>query len=325
MSPYVEELSNICSAFVSCHPNAGLPNEFGEYDETPEQTAQILREFAENGWVNIIGGCCGTTPDHIRAIAEAVKDLPPRTRPRLPRLSRFSGLEPFAIHPDSTFVMIGERTNVTGSRRFARLIKDEKYEEAIRVARQQVEDGANLIDVNMDEGLLDSEQVMTTFLNLIAAEPDIARVPIVIDSSKWSVIEAGLKCGQGKAIVNSISLKEGEQEFLRQAGIARRYGAAVIVMAFDEQGQAADADRKVAISKRAYDLLTEQVGFPPGDIIFDSNILTVGTEWRNMPITPWNSFGQYGESSRSAPEPRRPAASATSRFRSAATMWCARR
>jgi len=277
MRPYVEELSNICSAFVSCHPNAGLPNEFGEYDETPEQTAQILREFTENGWINIIGGCCGTTPDHIRAIAEAVKDLPPRTRPRLPRLSRFSGLEPFAIHPDSTFVMIGERTNVTGSRRFARLITDEKYEEAIRVARQQVEDGANLIDVNMDEGLLDSEQIMTTFLNLIAAEPDIARVPIVIDSSKWSVIEAGLKCVQGKAIVNSISLKEGEQEFLRQAGIARRYGAAVIVMAFDEQGQAADADRKVAISKRAYDLLTEQVGFPPGDIIFDSNILTVGT------------------------------------------------
>jgi 5-methyltetrahydrofolate--homocysteine methyltransferase len=277
MRPYVEELATICPAAVSCHPNAGLPNEFGGYDESPEMVAGVLRDFAQSGWVNIVGGCCGTTPDHIRAIVEAVKDLPPRRAPEIPSMSRFSGQEQFEIRPESNFTMVGERTNVTGSRKFARLIREEKYDEALSVARQQVEGGANIIDVNMDEGLIDSERVMATFLNLIAAEPDIARVPIMIDSSKWSVIEAGLKCVQGKAIVNSISLKEGEDAFLHQARLARRYGAAVVVMAFDEDGQAVDCDRKVAICKRAYQILTEQVGFPPEDIIFDPNILTVGT------------------------------------------------
>ncbi|RMG40943.1 MAG: methionine synthase, partial [Planctomycetota bacterium] len=277
MRPFVEELSRIAPVYVSCHPNAGLPNEFGGYDESPEDVAAALREFAENGWVNIVGGCCGTTPDHIRAIAEAVRDVPPRVRPEIPRRTRFSGLEPFEIGPDTTFVMIGERTNVTGSRRFARLIREGKFDEAISVAREQVEGGANLIDVNMDEGLLDAEKAMTQFLNLIAAEPDIARVPVMIDSSKWSVILAGLKCLQGKGVVNSISLKEGEETFLAQAREIRRFGAAVVVMAFDEQGQATDADRKVAICRRAYELLTEKVGFPPEDIIFDPNILTVGT------------------------------------------------
>ncbi len=277
MRPYIEELSRISEVAVSCHPNAGLPNEFAEYDETPGNVAKVLKEFAENGWVNIVGGCCGTTPEHIRAVADAVQDLRPRIQPKIPHWSRYSGLEPFAIRPESTFVMVGERTNVTGSRRFARLIREEKYDEALDVARHQVEGGANIVDVNMDEGLLDSEQAMTTFLNLIAAEPDIARVPIMIDSSKWSVIEAGLKCVQGKAIVNSISLKEGEESFLHQARLVRRYGAAVIVMAFDEEGQAADEDRKVEISKRAFRLLTEEVGFPAEDIIFDPNILTVGT------------------------------------------------
>jgi len=277
MRPFVEELSSICPAFVSCHPNAGLPNEFGEYDETPASMARLLSEFAESGWVNIVGGCCGTTTEHIRVLSEAVRDLPPRRKPNLPGYSRFSGLEPLTILPDSNFIMVGERTNVTGSRKFARLIRNEDYEAAIQVAREQVDSGANILDVNMDEGLLDSEQVMTTFLNLLSAEPAIARVPIMIDSSKWSVIEAGLKCVQGKAIVNSISLKQGEAEFLRQAELIRRYGAAVIVMAFDRRGQAADLDRKVEICRRAYRLLTEQVGFPPEDIIFDPNILTVGT------------------------------------------------
>jgi 5-methyltetrahydrofolate--homocysteine methyltransferase len=277
MRPYVEELSTITGIAVSCHPNAGLPNEFGGYDETPEQMASVIRDFAESGWVNIVGGCCGSTPEHIRAIGEAVKDLAPRQRPAIPQFARYSGLEPLSIRPESNFIMIGERTNVTGSRRFARLIKEENYEEALSVARNQVETGANIIDVNMDEGLLDSEQAMTTFLNLIAAEPDIARVPIMIDSSKWSVIEAGLKCVQGKAVVNSISLKEGEAKFLEQAKLLRRYGAAAVVMAFDETGQAVDADAKVAISKRAYTLLTETLSFPPEDIIFDPNILTVGT------------------------------------------------
>ena len=277
MRSFVEELSRICPAFVSCHPNAGLPNEFGEYDETPQDMARVLSDFAESGWVNIVGGCCGTTTEHIHAIAEAVHELPPRRRPNVPGYSRFSGLEPLTIRPDSNFIMVGERTNVTGSRRFARLIKNGDYEAAIQVAREQIESGANILDVNMDEGLLDSEQAMTRFLNLLAAEPDIARVPVMIDSSKWSVIEAGLKCVQGKAIVNSISLKEGEAEFLGQAELIRRYGAAVIVMAFDERGQATDVHRKVEICRRAYRLLTEQVGFPPEDVIFDPNILTVGT------------------------------------------------
>ncbi len=277
MRPYIAELSRISPTHISCHPNAGLPNEFGAYDQTPNQMAELLKGFADNGWVNIIGGCCGTTPEHIRALAEMAKDLRPRTHPDVPHDSRYSGLEPLTIREDSNFIMVGERTNVTGSRKFARLIREEKYDEALAVARDQVEGGANIIDVNMDEGLLDSEQAMQTFLNLIASEPDICRVPIMIDSSKWSVIEAGLKCVQGKAVVNSISLKEGEEEFLRQAKLIRRYGAAVIVMAFDEEGQAVDCDHKVEISKRAFQLLTEEVGFPAEDIIFDPNILTVGT------------------------------------------------
>ncbi len=273
----VEELSQVCPSYISCHPNAGLPNELGEFDDTPEHMAKVLGEFAANGWLNIVGGCCGTTPEHIRAIADAVKDVTPRKLPTIAPLTCYSGLETFAIRPESTFVMVGERTNVTGSRRFARLIREQKYEEALVVARQQVDGGANIIDINMDEGLLDSEQEMTTFLHLIASEPDIARVPIMIDSSKWSVIEAGLKCVQGKAIVNSISLKEGEELFLQQADLVRRYGAAVVVMAFDEQGQATGLNEKVRISKRAFRLLTEKVGMPPEDIIFDPNILTVGT------------------------------------------------
>jgi 5-methyltetrahydrofolate--homocysteine methyltransferase len=277
MRPFIEALAAIAPPYISCYPNAGLPNAMGEFDETPELMADVLREFAERGWLNIVGGCCGSTPDHIRAIAEAVADLEPRERPAVPRRSAYSGLERLEIRPDSNFIMIGERTNVTGSRRFARLIKEGQYEEALRVAREQVEGGANLIDINMDEALLDGERVMTEFLNLLGAEPEIARVPVMIDSSKWSVIEAGLKCVQGKPVVNSISLKEGEAEFLRQATLVRRYGAAVVVMAFDEDGQATDVERKVAIARRAYRLLTDRVGFPPEDIIFDPNILTVGT------------------------------------------------
>ncbi|HTM56738.1 MAG TPA: methionine synthase [Pirellulales bacterium] len=277
LRPYVEELSRIAPVFLSCYPNAGLPNAFGGFDETPEMMAATLGEFAANGWLNFVGGCCGTTPDHIRAIAEAVANRPPRRRPRIEPLTRLSGLEPLTLRPDSNFTMIGERTNVTGSKRFARLILNEDYEQAVAVAREQVEAGANIVDVNMDEGMLDGAAAMTKFLNLISAEPEISRVPIMIDSSKWSVIEAGLKCVQGKAIVNSISLKEGEESFLRVARRVRRYGAAVVVMAFDEEGQATDADRKVAIAQRAYRLLTEKVGMPPEDIIFDPNILTVAT------------------------------------------------
>ncbi len=239
--------------------------------------AQTLGEFAANGWVNIIGGCCGTTPAHIRAIAQAVSDKPPRKRPKIEHLTRLSGLEALTLRPDANFIMIGERTNVTGSKKFARLILNEKFDEAIAVAHEQVENGANIIDVNMDEGMLDGEAAMTRFLNLVSAEPEISRVPIMVDSSKWSVIEAGLKCVQGKAIVNSISLKEGEEAFLHYARLVRRYGAAAVVMAFDEEGQAVDADRKVAIAERAYKLLTERAGFPPEDIIFDPNILTVAT------------------------------------------------
>jgi 5-methyltetrahydrofolate--homocysteine methyltransferase len=274
---YVQELSRISPALVTTHPNAGLPNEFGQYDESPEYMASVLREFAESGLVNVVGGCCGTTPAHIRAIAEAVADLPPRRPPALlPRL-RLSGLEPLTIGPDSIFVNVGERTNVTGSRKFARLVLAGDYEAGLEIARQQVESGAQMIDVNMDEGMLDSQQAMTTFLQLIASEPDISRVPVVIDSSKWSVIEAGLKCVQGKGIVNSISLKEGEESFVAQATLVRRYGAAVIVMAFDEQGQADTADRKVEICRRAYRILTDRVGFAPEDIIFDPNIFAIAT------------------------------------------------
>ncbi len=274
---YVEELAHIADTHVSAHPNAGLPNEFGEYDETPAEIAAELADWAANGFVNIVGGCCGTTPDHIKAIVTAVSRHPPRTLPELEVQCRLSGLEPCNIGKDSLFVNIGERTNVTGSARFKRLIMEEDYETALEVARQQVENGAQMIDVNMDEAMLESEAVMVRFLNLISAEPDIARVPVVIDSSKWSVIEAGLKCIQGKGVVNSISLKEGETEFIRHATLVHRYGAAAIVMAFDEEGQADTRARKTEICTRAYRILTEQVGFAAEDIIFDPNIFAVAT------------------------------------------------
>ena len=277
MRPFLESLSNIATLPVSCYPNAGLPNEMGEFDLTPSGMGKIIREFGEQGWLNIVGGCCGTTPGHIASIREAVSSIAPRSTPNLPSWSRYSGMERFELRPESTFFMIGERTNVTGSRKFARLVREENYEEAMSVASQQVEGGANMIDVNMDEGLLDSEAVMTKFLNLLASDPDTARVPVMVDSSKWSVIEAGLKCLQGKGVVNSISLKEGVDVFLEQARTIRSYGAAVVVMAFDEEGQAVECEHKVAICKRAYKLLTEEAGFDPEDIIFDPNILTVGT------------------------------------------------
>ncbi|MEW6247134.1 MAG: methionine synthase [Nitrospirota bacterium] len=277
MRPYLEELATVAPVFISCYPNAGLPNAFGGFDETPEIMSADLKEFASNGWLNIVGGCCGTTPAHIRAIAEAVKPFPPRVRPSVEPYTRLSGLEPLTIRPETNFVNIGERTNVTGSPAFAKLILAGDYESALSVARQQVEGGAQMIDVNMDEGMLDSKAAMETFLHLIASEPDIARVPVMIDSSKWEVIEAGLKCVQGKAVVNSISLKEGEAKFVEQARLIRRYGAAVIVMAFDERGQADTFERKIEICARSYRILTEQVGFPPQDIFFDPNILTVAT------------------------------------------------
>ncbi|HEX6616172.1 MAG TPA: methionine synthase [Gemmatimonadales bacterium] len=274
---YVQELSRVAPVWVSAHPNAGLPNEFGQYDESPEHMAEVLRGFAADGLVNFVGGCCGTTPAHIHAIAEAVRDLPPRERPERPPACRLSGLEPLTIDDESIFANVGERTNVTGSRKFARLVLGGDYEAGLEIARQQVENGAQMLDVNMDEGMLDSRAAMEKFLRLMASEPDISRVPVVVDSSKWSVIEAGLKCVQGKGVVNSISLKEGEQEFVRQATLVRRYGAAVIVMAFDEEGQAGTVERKVAIAERCYRILTERVGFPPEDIIFDPNIFAIGT------------------------------------------------
>jgi len=274
---HLADLSRITPRLVSCYPNAGLPNALGGFDETPEAMAAVLGEFAREGWLNIIGGCCGTTPAHIAAIAAAVSQYPPRKPPAPPRRSRYSGLEQLELRPESSFTVIGERTNVTGSRAFARLIKEERYEEAVSVARQQVENGANIIDVNVDEGMLDGPAVMTKFLTLLSSEPDVARVPVMIDSSRFEVLEAGLKCLQGKGIVNSISLKEGEEAFLRQARTIRRYGAAVVVMAFDEEGQATDIERRVSICQRAYRLLTEQAGFPAEDIIFDPNILTVAT------------------------------------------------
>ena len=274
---YVEEMSRISQFYVSAHPNAGLPNEMGGYDLDADDMAKAIGEWAQSGFLNIVGGCCGTTPDHIRAFAEAVKDMQPRSKPELPVECRLSGLEPCNIGESSLFVNVGERTNVTGSARFKRLIKDEEYEEALSVAQQQVDDGAQIIDVNMDEGMLDSEAVMKRFLNLIAAEPDISRVPVMVDSSKWEVIEAGLRCMQGKGIVNSISLKEGEDAFIEHAKKIRRYGAAVIVMAFDEDGQADTYERKVEICTRCYRVLTDKVGFPPEDIIFDPNIFAVAT------------------------------------------------
>ncbi len=277
MRPYIEELAGLVPVYVSCYPNAGLPDAFGDYDQTPEEMAGLMGDFAARGWLNIAGGCCGTTPDHIRAIASAVRAC----RPRIPVVpephTRLSGLEALTIRPDSNFVNIGERTNVTGSPRFAKLILGGQYDEAVSIARQQVEGGAQIIDICMDEGMLDSGSAMVTFLNLIASEPDVARVPVMIDSSSWPVIEAGLKCLQGKGIVNSISLKEGETAFRSHARLARRYGAAVVVMAFDEKGQADTIERKVEVCTRAFRILTAEIGFPPQDIIFDPNVLTVGT------------------------------------------------
>ena len=278
MRPYVAELAKVCTSHVSCYPNAGLPNEFGEYDETPEVTGGLLEEFAGSGLVNFVGGCCGTTPEHIAAIAHAVANKRPRVLPSGDEeVTHFSGLEALRVNPDTNFLMIGERTNVAGSARFKRLILEEKLEEAVDVAIHQVRGGANILDVNMDDGMLDSEACMTTFLNLIASEPEVARIPIMIDSSKWSVLLAGLKCLQGKGIVNSISLKEGEEDFLDKARVVQRFGAGVVVMAFDEVGQADTVERKVEICKRAYDLLVNKIGFPPTDIIFDPNVLAIGT------------------------------------------------
>jgi 5-methyltetrahydrofolate--homocysteine methyltransferase len=277
MAPHVHELSRLAPIQVFCYPNAGLPNEMGGYDQSPEMMADLLRGFAQEGWLNYVGGCCGTTPDHIAALAEAVAGLRPRSIPDVPYRTTFAGLEPYTITDDVPFTMIGERTNITGSRKFKRLILDGDYEQGLEVARQQVDGGANVIDVNMDEGLLDSEKAMTTFLHHIGAEPDVARVPIMVDSSRWSVLHAGIRCIQGKAIVNSISLKEGEETFLEQAAELRRFGAAVVVMAFDEHGQATSKEHKVEIAERIYALLTRKAGFHPEDIIFDPNILTVAT------------------------------------------------
>src|SRR3954470_17625490 len=277
MRPYVAELSQIASCLTSAHPNAGLPNAFGGYDETPDVTSSLLHEFSRDGLLNIVGSCCGSTPEHTRAIADTTRGLSPRQVPPRRRGPRFSGLEPFAITPETGFVLVGERTNVTGSARFRRLIEAGDYSAAVDVALEQVRGGANLIDVNMDADLLEGEEAMRTFLNVIATEPEVARLPVMIDSSKWSVLEAGLQCLQGKGIVNSISLKEGEEDFLRQARRVRDYGAGVVVMAFDQEGQATDVERRVAICGRAYDLLVHEVGFQPEDIVFDPNVLAVAT------------------------------------------------
>ena len=279
MRPYAEELSKIADTNICIYPNAGLPNPMSDtgFDEEPHDTSELLKEFANSGFINIAGGCCGTTPDHIKAIAEQLENIPPRIVPTQEVFTRLSGLEPLSIKEDTLFINVGERTNVTGSKAFARLIIEEKFEEAVSVARQQVENGAQVIDINMDEGMLDSLNAMKYFLNLIASEPDIARIPIMIDSSKWEVIEAGLKCVQGKAIVNSISIKEGEELFLKHARLCRNFGAAVVVMAFDEKGQADTYERKTEICKRAYDVLTQKLDFPPEDIIFDPNIFAVAT------------------------------------------------
>ena len=274
---YVEEMGKKTSLLISAYPNAGLPNQFGEYDETPEEMTPQIIDYLKDGLVNIIGGCCGTTPEHIASFAEHLKDATPRQVPEITRTLRVSGLEPLVVTPQTNFVNIGERTNVSGSKRFARLIRNEQYEEALSVARDQVEGGAQVIDVNMDDAMLDAEKEMVTYLNLMASEPDIARLPVMIDSSKWSVLEAGLKCLQGKCIVNSISLKEGEEEFIEQASIIKKYGAAVVVMAFDEKGQADNFERRKEICSRAYKILTEEVGFPPEDIIFDPNVLAIAT------------------------------------------------
>ena len=326
MRAHIDELGRLADTFVCAYPNAGLPNEFGYYDESPAYMAELLGEFAEAGLVNVVGGCCGTTPEHIAAIAKAVAGKTPRAIPEVPRQLRLSGLEGFALTPEIPFVNVGERTNVTGSAKFRKLVTAGDYSTALSIAREQVENGAQVIDVNMDEGLLDSEQAMTTFLNLIAAEPDIARVPVMVDSSKFSVIEAGLKCLQGKSVVNSISMKEGEEAFIDHARTVRRYGAAVVVMAFDEKGQADTIERKVAICKRAYDILVNKVGFPPEDIIFDPNIFAVATGMEEH-----NSYGlAFIEAAR--PDRARicrtrtfRAAYRTCHSRSAATSECARR
>ncbi len=277
LRPYVEELSRVCESYVSIHPNAGLPNEFGEYDETPKEMAEEIAVWAEKGWINIIGGCCGTTPDHVQAMAEAAQKFPPRQCPNIPPACRLSGLEPLNIDDHSLFVNVGERNNVTGSAKFKRLIIEDNYDEAIEIAVKQVNDGAQIIDVNMDEGMLDAKACMHKFLNLLASEPEASRVPIMIDSSKWEVVEAGLKCIQGKGVVNSISLKEGEEAFIHHAKLVKKYGAAAIVMAFDEDGQADTFERKIEICKRSYDVLTQKVNFLPQDIIFDPNIFAVAT------------------------------------------------
>ncbi|WP_309707824.1 homocysteine S-methyltransferase family protein, partial [Pseudolysinimonas sp.] len=263
MRAHVEELSTLAPIFMSCYPNAGLPNALGGYDETPDMMAAVLRDFAESGWLNIVGGCCGTTPDHIRVIADTVATFAPRIPATVEPHLRLSGLEPLTVTADSNFIMVGERTNVTGSPKFSKLVKENDLEGALRVAKQQIEGGANILDVNMDEGLLDSEKMMSDFLNLVASEPDICRVPLMVDSSKWSVIESGLKTLQGKSVVNSISLKEGEDAFRHHARLCKRYGTAVVIMAFDEQGQADTVERKVAICARAYDILVSEVGFDP--------------------------------------------------------------
>ena len=277
MRPHIEELSKVSPKYISCHPNAGLPNEMGQYDLGPAAMAGLVKEYAENGWVNFLGGCCGTTPDHIAALHDAVRTVTPHSRTQVAPLTRLSGVEPFNMRPDANFVMVGERTNVTGSRKFARLIREDKFDEAIEVARQQVENGASVIDINMDDALLDGVEAMTRFLNLISGEFEISKVPIMIDSSKWEILEAGLKCIQGKAIVNSIAIKDDEERFRRQAKTILRYGAAAVVMAFDETGQAVEIDHKVEICKRAYNILVNEIGFAPQDIIFDPNILTVAT------------------------------------------------
>ena len=277
LGQYIEELSGIADTYISLHPNAGLPNEFGAYDDTPEFMGGLLQDYARRGFVNIIGGCCGTTPHHIRAFAAAIRDIPPRRIPVFERRCRLSGLEPLTITPEVNFINIGERTNVAGSPRFLRLVRDGDLDQALSVARQQVENGAQIIDVCMDEGMLDARELMVDFLNLIAAEPDISRVPVMIDSSRWPVLEAGLRCIQGKGIVNSISLKEGEQAFLEHARLIRHYGAAAVVMAFDERGQADTTERRFEVCKRSYELLVNKVGFAPEDIIFDPNVLTVAT------------------------------------------------
>ena len=274
---YVEELSGLTHVYTSAYPNAGLPNAFGGYDETPESMLAVMDEWLKGGWVNIIGGCCGTTPEHIKVFAEAAAKVVPRVPPKVPAYPKFSGLEPLIIRPETNFVNVGERTNVTGSKKFLRLIKEERFDEALSVAREQVEGGAQVIDINMDEAMLDADSAMTTFLNLVAAEPDIARVPVMLDSSKFAVLESGLKRVQGKAVVNSISLKEGEETFRQQARLVRRYGAAAVVMAFDEDGQADTFERRVKICQRAYDILVNEVGFAPQDIIFDPNIFPVAT------------------------------------------------